>query len=353
MRLHMPSHRGRVDRVAGKLFDRQLAAVGSAQQPEHDLLLALLAVPVVAEGGQRAEPPHQVGGAHVVQDQGGVLQVAVDKAGLDPALAISAASRARRASRCRRQALRRAGPRSWSRQVSGGEPPGRGELGVGGEHARYHGCKGEVAGAAATAVQDALVARGSGRCRGRRRRVRGLIERSTRRRSEGSRTARHALEDGAEAVDDLGGESGEVRRRVFLRMRLAIAPTPGGAGWRVCWLGWGWIRCGRTRASRSGNTKGAVAGGSSNCDNALIQCIGCHYYGNNVPVTGALAREEAHESQEVTGQSAYVKFTFRFAAKVTWASWSSESRSRWVRPTRRCRPCLAIVHLAGNCPQRR
>ena len=62
-------------------------AVGRAQQPEHDLLLALLAVPVVAEGGQRAEPPLQIARAHAVEDQGGALEVPVGEAGLDPLLA--------------------------------------------------------------------------------------------------------------------------------------------------------------------------------------------------------------------------------------------------------------------------
>ena len=85
--VHLPSQRGRIGRVPGEHLDRQGAASGRAQQPEHDLLLALLAVPVVAEGGQRAEPPLQVARAHVVQEQGGVLEVPVGEAGLDPALA--------------------------------------------------------------------------------------------------------------------------------------------------------------------------------------------------------------------------------------------------------------------------
>ena len=40
-----------------------------------------------AVGGQRAGPSLHVGGADVVQDQGGLVQLAVGEAGLDPALA--------------------------------------------------------------------------------------------------------------------------------------------------------------------------------------------------------------------------------------------------------------------------
>ncbi len=52
--VHLPSHRGRIGRVPGEHLDRQGAASGRAQQPEHD--------------------------------QGGVLEVPVGEAGLDPAL---------------------------------------------------------------------------------------------------------------------------------------------------------------------------------------------------------------------------------------------------------------------------
>ncbi len=80
--LHLGRHRGRIPGVVGKQLHR--AAPGTTQQTEDDLLLA---VPVVAKGGQRTTPPLQVGTRHVVEDQGPILQVPPGQGPLDPWLA--------------------------------------------------------------------------------------------------------------------------------------------------------------------------------------------------------------------------------------------------------------------------
>ena len=219
--LHLRRQRGRVGRVAGEHLHRQRAAVGRAQQPEHDLALAALAVAVVAEGGQRAVPPLQVGGADVVQDQGGVLQMAAGQAGLDPALA------PQQPVQHGQQLV--AGDRAQAQQGAeagiggvGGEPPGGGQLGVGGEHARHDGGQGEVALAAGLAVQDALEAElaaaaqhGGDMAVGP-----GALHAQQ---LGGALDGEAALEDGAEAGDDLGRELGEVGEG-FLADALALAP---------------------------------------------------------------------------------------------------------------------------------
>ena len=63
---------------------RRGAAVGSARQAVDDLPLAGLAVAIVSEGGERAAAALEVGGRHVVQQQGGVAEVAAGEAPLDP-----------------------------------------------------------------------------------------------------------------------------------------------------------------------------------------------------------------------------------------------------------------------------
>ena len=153
--LHLPTQRGWIGRVPGEHLDSQGTAIGRAQQPEHDLLLALFAVPVVAEGGQRAEAPLQIAGTHVVQDQGGVVEVPVGEAGLDPLLA------GEQPVEHGEHLVARDGAeleQSAEAGVGGlrGETSRGGELGVGGEHACHHGGERQVALAAAVAVQDAL-----------------------------------------------------------------------------------------------------------------------------------------------------------------------------------------------------
>src|SRR5271170_7146601 len=56
-----------VRRVAGEQFDRQRAPVGVAQEADHDLALARLAIPVVAEGGERVLLAFQISAGHVVE----------------------------------------------------------------------------------------------------------------------------------------------------------------------------------------------------------------------------------------------------------------------------------------------
>ena len=220
--VHLPSQRGRIGRVAREHLDRQGAAGGRAQQPEHDLLLALLAVAVVAEGGQRAEPTLEVAGADVVQDQGGVAEVPVGEAGLDPALA-------------GQQPVEHgehlvAGDGSETQQgaetaVGGfrGQAAGGGELGVRGEQARHDGGEREVALAAAVAVQDGFEAElAAGAQHGGDMAVGpGALDAQ----ELGSvLDGKTALEDSAEAVDDLGREAGEVGEG-FLANALAFAPS--------------------------------------------------------------------------------------------------------------------------------
>ena len=86
--VHLARHRGRVRGVAGEDLHGDGTPVGGAEQPEHDLPLAPLAVAVVAEGRERALRAFQVAGADVVQDERAALQVPVGEAPLDPGLAL-------------------------------------------------------------------------------------------------------------------------------------------------------------------------------------------------------------------------------------------------------------------------
>lgn len=108
----------------------------------------------------------------------------------------------------------------------GGEPAGGGELGVGGCGA---GC---------------ARGRAGGRCQVPRTATRPWAhERSTRSSSEGSWTARPPLRTVRKPSTTWGGSlAGSSCGCACLRVK------PGGAVWRVCWPGWGWIRCGRTRS---------------------------------------------------------------------------------------------------------
>src|ERR1700722_15202605 len=54
-------------RVAGEQLDRQRAPVDVAQEADHDLALARLAIPVVAEGGERVLLAFQISAGHVVE----------------------------------------------------------------------------------------------------------------------------------------------------------------------------------------------------------------------------------------------------------------------------------------------
>ncbi len=173
-----------------------------------------LAVPVVAEGGQRAEPPLQIARAHVVEDQGGVLEVPVGEAGLDPLLAGEQPIEhgehlvARDGAEIEQGA--EAGVGRFRRESSRS-----GELGVRGEHAGHDGGEREVAFAAAAAMQDALEAQQAAGAEDGGDMAVGPGAPDT---QELGRVldGQAALEDGAEAVDDLGREG---LARVFLRIR--------------------------------------------------------------------------------------------------------------------------------------
>ena len=141
-------HGGGVGGVAGEHLDRHRAAVARAEQAEDDLLAALLAIAVVAEGGQRAAPPLDEAGRRVVQHQGAVPEVPVGQALLDPGLA-------RQQPVEHRQHLV-AGDRA---EGGGGglrrELPGGRELGIRRQHPGHDGGQREIALAAAEPVQDA------------------------------------------------------------------------------------------------------------------------------------------------------------------------------------------------------
>ncbi len=82
----MHPDRARIRRVAGEHIYGHGTAVGRAEQAEDDLLLALLAVPVVAEHGQWRTAPLQIAGRDIVEQQGGALEMPSGEALLDPRL---------------------------------------------------------------------------------------------------------------------------------------------------------------------------------------------------------------------------------------------------------------------------
>ena len=67
--------RHRIPPVARKHRHRHRTALFGAQQSEHDLLLALLAVPVVTERRQWTTPSLQEAGGDVIEDQGGLADL--------------------------------------------------------------------------------------------------------------------------------------------------------------------------------------------------------------------------------------------------------------------------------------
>ena len=219
---HPGADRGRVGGVAGERLDGQRAAVGGAQHPEDDLRLALLAVAAVAVGGQRAEPPFEVAGADVVEDQGGVAEVADGEAGLDPTLSSEQPVEEGEHFAAGDGAEAEQGAEAGVGGV-GREPAGGGELGVGSEDAGDDGGEGEGALAAGLAVEGALeaelaagaedggdVAVGPGAFDVEE--VGGVVAGDA------------ALEDGAEGVADMGRELGEVAEGL-LADALALAPS--------------------------------------------------------------------------------------------------------------------------------
>jgi hypothetical protein len=66
--------------------DGDRAACGGAQQPEHDLQLARLAVAIVTELGERAGAAFEIGRGYVVEHQRAIPQVTARQRGLDALL---------------------------------------------------------------------------------------------------------------------------------------------------------------------------------------------------------------------------------------------------------------------------
>ena len=73
--------------VAGEHLDRHRTAVGGAQQAIDDLPLAALAVPAVAELGERTAAPFQIAGRDVVEHQRAAAEMALGQRRLDRWLA--------------------------------------------------------------------------------------------------------------------------------------------------------------------------------------------------------------------------------------------------------------------------
>ncbi len=191
----MHPDRARIRRVAGEHIYGHGTAVGRAEQAADDLLLALLAVAVVAERGQWRTAPLQIAGRDIVEQQGGALEMPSGEALLDPRLPPQqpvehvehfVAADGTEAE----QGTEAAGGGLRGQAASGGE------LGAGLEHAGDYGGEGEVTPAAAGALQEALEAKLT-----------------------------------ADAVDDLGGQFGEVGEggaADALAVALGLAEEDGG-----------------------------------------------------------------------------------------------------------------------------
>ena len=82
-------HSAGVGAVAGEHFNRDRAAGGGAQQAIDDLHLAVFAVSVVAECGQRTALSFDIGGGDIVENQCAAAQVAIGEASLDSHLPFS------------------------------------------------------------------------------------------------------------------------------------------------------------------------------------------------------------------------------------------------------------------------
>ena len=215
--LHLRRHRGGIRRVAREHVHRQRATVPGTKQAEDDLRLTLLAVPVVAERGQGRAAPLEITGGHVVQQKGSALQVPSGQALLDPHLPPQQPVEHRQHLVATNRTEAEEGAEAGGGGLRG-QAPGGGELGEGLEHPGDEGGEGKVAVAAAFAVQEAFetelaaeteeggdMPMGQGAANGE-----GLAQRAK---------DLTALEQGADAVDDLRG-SLERLARVVRRMRL-------------------------------------------------------------------------------------------------------------------------------------
>ncbi len=225
----MRPDRARIRRVAGEHIYGHGTAVGRAEQAEDDLLLALLAVPVVAERGQWRTAPLQIAGRDIVEQQGGALEMPSGEALLDPRLPPQqpvehvehfVAADGTEAE----QGTEAAGGGLRGQAASGGE------LGAGLEYAGDYGGEGEVTPAAAGALQEALEAKLSA----------DAEDGADMAMGQGAADAEGLLagaidlaaaEHGADAVDDLGGQFGEVGEggaADALAVALGLAEEDGG-----------------------------------------------------------------------------------------------------------------------------
>ncbi len=229
--LHLHPDRARIRRVAGEHIYGHGTAVGRAEQAADDLLLALLAVPVVAERGQWRTAPLQIAGRDIVEQQGGALEMPSGEALLDPRLPPQqpvehvehfVAADGTEAE----QGTEAAGGGLRGQAASGGE------LGAGLEYAGDYGGEGEVTPAAAGALQEALEAKLSA----------DAEDGADMAMGQGAADAEGLLagaidlaaaEHGADAVDDLGGQFGEVGEggaADALAVALGLAEEDGGGG---------------------------------------------------------------------------------------------------------------------------
>ena len=178
---------------------------GRAQQPEHDLLLALLAVPVVAEGGQRAEPPGAPGSSSSRRTGSGWRPGGAGWRGWSRSSAGGpAASRAWQASRCPRRVPGPAGRRGWSRRCRMRSSPSWRQV------------------PRTAATWPWAQERSGSRCAGAGKRP--------------GRQGRPAGRCGSRRRPQAGAWRGWPGSSCECACLRAV---PRGAGWRACWLGWG------------------------------------------------------------------------------------------------------------------
>ena len=204
----MGGHGGGIGGVAGEDFDCHRTAVGGTQEAEDQLLAVFLAVAAVAEAGEGTMAPFEIAGGDVVEDHGAAGEVAVGEALFDPGLAEQQPVEHVEDFVAVDLAEAEKGSEAGVGGL-GGEAACGGEFGIGSVDAGGDGGEGEVSPAAGVAVQDALqpeflagaedggdVTVGEGAANGD-----GAVEAF-----EGDTAA----DDGADALDEGGGQLGEV-----------------------------------------------------------------------------------------------------------------------------------------------
>ncbi len=198
-------HGGGIGGVAGEHLNGDGAAVGCAEETEDHLLAVLFAVAAVAELGEGAAAALEVAGGDVVEEGGAALEVAVCEALLDPGLALPEPVEHVE------DLVAVDGPEAEEGSEAGvgglgGEAACGGEFGVGSEGACGNGGECQVAVAAGGAVEDAREAELSAPQDG------GDMAESAADGDGGFEVGESdaAADDGADAVDECGGQFGEV-----------------------------------------------------------------------------------------------------------------------------------------------